>query len=121
MRLGLLDDRIKRGWVADRQLAEHLAIQFDSRRDQRRDEPVVVNVALAQRRSEPRDPQRTEMPLSLPAIPISVDARLADEFQRRAVQRPRRRPKPAGGLENSFSFAAMGRAAPWPDECPRRP
>src|SRR5690349_7468478 len=100
MRPNLLDDRVKDGRIADRQFAEHLAIQFDPRLHERRDEPVVRDPTRAERGAETRDPQRPHVTLLLPAIAISVAIGALGEFDGRAVLRAWSVDETFGALED---------------------
>src|SRR5881628_3700575 len=98
------DDRVERGRVADRQLAEHLAVERNARRRQRGDEAVVVDAALLEGGVEAGDPERAEMPLLLPAVAPGVLVRLAGELQRLAVQRAGSGAEAGGTLEHALAF-----------------
>ena len=50
MGLRLFHDGVERGWVGDGQFAQHLAIEFDSGRDEGGDETVVTDSAKTQAR-----------------------------------------------------------------------
>src|SRR2546423_6114766 len=107
MRPHLLDDRIEHRRFADGQLAEHLAIELESRRGKRGDETIVVDPALFQRRAQTRDAQRAEVPLLVSAVAIGVNVRLARELQRLAVQRAGAGAEAGGSLQDALTLAGM--------------
>src|SRR5437764_703064 len=111
MRAGLFDDGVENGRIDHRQIAEHLTVERDSRGNQRRDEPVVVDPALAQRGVEAGDPELAEVALALPAVAVGVDAGLAREFEGLTVNRSGPADEAFGPSEDAFAFAAVGRAA----------
>src|SRR5439155_25640544 len=111
MRADGLDDGVERRRIADRQLAEHLAVQRDAGCRQRGDEAVVVHAALLQGGIEARDPQRSEVTLLLPAVAPGVLVGLAGELQRLAVQRTGAGAEAGGTLQHALAFTGMSRAA----------
>jgi len=56
MRASLLDDRVKRRRIGDRQFAEHLAIERDAGEVQGGNEPVVRDAALLEGSVQADDP-----------------------------------------------------------------
>src|SRR5687768_6712359 len=102
MRAREFNDRIEHRRIADRQLAEHLAIQLNASLGERGDEAVVVHAALLESRVQARDPQRAEVALLLPAIAIRVSIGAVSEFEGLAVNRSRAGAKSAGAFEDSF-------------------
>src|SRR5579864_5588657 len=111
VRAGFFDDRVEHGRIADRQLAEHLAVEFNPRGNERRNKSIVMHAARPQRRAQSRDPECSEMPLPLSAVAIGIYAGLAGEFDGGAIKRPRSRAETAGGFQDSFAIAGVGWAA----------
>ncbi len=85
MRPSKFDNRIKRRWIADRHLAEHLAIQLNTGRNQRGDESAIGDAAHLYRSAKSSDPKLAEVALFLAAIAVGVSIRSADELQSRAI------------------------------------
>src|SRR4051812_11866391 len=104
MRPRHLNDRIENSRIADRQLAEHLAIQLNACGGEGGNETVVVHAALLEGSVQARDPKRAEVTLLLPAIAIRVAISAVNEFEGLAVNRSRAGAKSAGSSENSFAF-----------------
>ena len=111
MRLGLLDDRVERRGVDDRQLAEHLAIQLDPRRHQCGDELAIADAALPEGGVQAGDPQAAEVTLLLPAVAVGVDAGLARELYGGAVALAGAAEEALGAIEYALSLAGVDGAA----------
>src|SRR5438270_11940351 len=107
MRARLLDNRVKRRRITDRQLTQHLSIQRDPRSNQRRDKAIVIDPACPERRVEPRDPELAEISLLQLAMLVGVNVGLAGEFQGRAIIVPRHPAHARGFAKNAFAFAGM--------------
>src|SRR5437763_5888529 len=111
VRARLLDNRIKRRRITDRQLTQHLSIQRDPRSNQCRDEAIVIDPACPERRVEPRDPELPERALLELAMLVGVNVGLAGEFQGRAIIVPGHPAHARGLATNAFAFAGMCRPA----------
>lgn len=98
MRADFFNDGVEGCGIDDREFAEHLAIEFDAGQDERGDESVVVYAAGAEGRTEPGDPEGSEMPLALAAVAVCVYAGLAGEFDRRTIERSGCGAESAGGF-----------------------
>src|SRR5205085_10969897 len=70
----------------------------DASGDERRDEPVVRDTALAARGGQTRNPQRAEMPLLLLPVAGGVTLGPHRELDRRAIQRAEAAAKTLRGL-----------------------
>src|SRR3954451_1993078 len=101
VRSRLLDDRVERRGIRDGDLAEHLAVEGDTRVDQGRDESAVADPQLPASGTQARDPQLAEQALLLLAVLVGVDVGLAGEFQGRSVILSGLAHEAAGALEDA--------------------
>src|SRR5258707_7151657 len=76
----LARDFCESGLVHHRQIREHLAVDLDVGAFQAGHERDVVHSQLAHRSVYPGDPQRTELPLPLPAVAVGILPRLHDRL-----------------------------------------
>src|ERR1041385_1612157 len=74
--LGLLDDRLEGGWLADREIGQHLAVDRDAGLGKPVDKPAVVEAKGPHRGVEALDPQRPERALAPLAVAEGVLVRL---------------------------------------------
>src|SRR5258708_12325614 len=105
MRLHKLDDGVERRRVADRQFAEHLAIELDAGGECGRNESVVGDAALLKSGAEARDPQSAEVALALAAVAGGVGAGFAREFDGRTTLGSWGVVEPFGPPPNTFTFS----------------
>src|SRR5262245_35835220 len=78
--LCLLDDRLKRRRLADREVGQHLAVDQQPGLAEAVDEPAVGKAERAHRRIEPLDPERAEGALAALAVAIGILVRLLDRL-----------------------------------------
>src|SRR5262252_3492879 len=109
--LGLLDDRLERRRLADREVGQHLAVDRDPGLAQARDKSAVGQVEGAHRRVEPLDPQGAERALA----PLAVAECVLVGFLDRLLGDADRVLAPAvvtlGGLQNFLVLGMRGDAA----------
>src|SRR5262245_45615404 len=86
--LGLLHERAERRGIVDRQVGEHLAVEFDAGDLQPVHESGVRDAVRADAGVDPGDPQAAELRLAVAPVPIGVDARVLHLLFREAVAHP---------------------------------
>src|SRR5262252_10779248 len=109
--LGLLDDRLERRRLADREVGQHLAVDRDPGLAQAGDKSAVGEVEGAHRRVEPLDPQGAEGALA----PLAVAERVLVGFLDRLLGDADRVLAPAviafGGFQDLLVLGVRGDAA----------
>src|SRR5712691_1323552 len=108
--LGLLDDRLEGGRLADGEIGQHLAVDRDPGLGDAGDEPAVGQAEIAHRRVEALDPQRPEGALA----PLAVAERVLVGLLHRLLGDPDGVLAPAvialGGFEDLLVLGVRGDA-----------
>src|SRR5260370_71885 len=98
-RFGFVDQDGKSGFVLQRDLGQHLAIQIDAALLQTADEFTIRNSRGPASGADAHDPQRTEIALLQAASLVRVALRLLDRFLRGAVEFALGQEKAGGAFE----------------------
>ena len=116
--LGLLDDRLEGGRLADREVGQHLAVDRDPGLVEAVDESAVGEAEAAHRRVEALDPQGAERALAPLAVAERVLVRLLDRLLGDADRVLASAVIAFGGLQDLLVLGMRGDAA-FDPACPK--